>query len=120
MARPIKELHQENDPEVSYTPFRRRLLDKVPTQVSATIRLEHKPAEQADYCDGVSIVDPATGVTIKTHLFAASCRSALTRSASSCVALRVLRILQTWPIQAGVEQPAHHDEGASAAPVTIN
>ncbi len=69
----IKQLHQETAPEVSYTRFRRRLLDKVPKQVTATIRLEHKPAEQVqvDYCDGILIVDSATGVTTKTHLFCA-------------------------------------------------
>lgn len=67
----VKQLHQELAPEVSYTRFRRRLLAKVPKQAAATIRLEHKPAEQVqvDYCDGVSLVDPTTGVTTKTHLF---------------------------------------------------
>jgi transposase len=69
----IKQLHQETAPEVSYTRFRRRLLDRVPKQATATIRLEHKPAEQVqiDYCDGVSIVDPTTGAITKTHLFCA-------------------------------------------------
>jgi len=67
----IKQLHQETAPEVSYTRFRRRLLSKVPKQAAATIRLEHKPAEQVqiDYCDGVPIVDATTGISTKTHLF---------------------------------------------------
>ena len=69
----IKQLHQEFAPEVSYTRFRRRLLLKAPRQATATIRLEHKPAEQVqvDYCDGIPIVDPATSATTKTHLFCA-------------------------------------------------
>jgi transposase len=69
----IKQLHQETAPEVSYTRFRRRLLEKVPKQAVATVRLEHKPGEQVqiDYCDGVMIVDSATGATTKTHLFCA-------------------------------------------------
>jgi transposase len=69
----IKQLHQERAPEVSYTRFRRRLLEKVPKQATATIRLEHKPAEQTqiDYCDGVPIFDASTGAVTKTHLFCA-------------------------------------------------
>ncbi len=60
-------------PRSQLTRFRRRLLDKVPKQVTATIRLERKPAEQVqvDFCDGILIVDSATGVTTKTHLFCA-------------------------------------------------
>jgi transposase len=67
----IKQLHQELAPEVTYASFRRRLLSSVPRPIQATVRLEHKPGEQAqiDYCDGIAIVDRATGEVKKTHLF---------------------------------------------------
>jgi transposase len=69
----IKQLHQEFAPEVSYTRFRRQMLRKIPRKLSSTLRLEHKPGEQVqiDYCDGVAIVDAASGAVTKTHLFCA-------------------------------------------------
>jgi transposase len=69
----IKQLHQEFAPEVHYTRFRRRLRARAPKPVVATIRLEHKPAEQVqiDYCDGIALVDRATGELTRTHLFCA-------------------------------------------------
>ena len=67
----IKQLHQELAPQVTYASFRRRLLASVPRPVSATVRIEHKPGEQTqiDYCDGITVVDRATGECKKTHLF---------------------------------------------------
>lgn len=67
----IKQLHVELAPEATYASFRRRLLSSVPRPVTATVRLEHKPGEQTqiDYCDGVPVVDRATGECKKTHLF---------------------------------------------------
>jgi len=67
----IKQLHQELAPEVTYASFRRRLLASVPRPVVATVRLEHKPGEQAqiDYCDGIAVVERTTGECKKTHLF---------------------------------------------------
>ena len=67
----IKQLHQELAPEVTYASFRRRLLSSVPRPIQATVRLEHKPGEQAqiDYCDGIAVVDRATGEVEKTHSF---------------------------------------------------
>jgi transposase len=67
----IKQLHQELAPEVTYASFRRRLLASVPRPIAATVRLEHKPGEQAqiDYCDGIDIVERTTGECKKTHLF---------------------------------------------------
>lgn len=67
----IKQLHQELGPEVTYSSFRRRLLANVPRPIAATVRLEHKPGEQVqiDYCDGIAVVDRATGECKKTHLF---------------------------------------------------
>jgi transposase len=67
----VKQLHQEFAPEVTYGRFRRRLLAKLPPKVKPTLRLEHKPGEQAqvDYADGIPIIDRATGVSTKTHLF---------------------------------------------------
>jgi transposase len=67
----IKQLHQELAPQVTYASFRRRLLASVPRPVAATVRIEYKPGEQTqiDYCDGITIVDRATGECKKTHLF---------------------------------------------------
>jgi transposase len=67
----VKQLHAEYAPEVSYTRFRRRLRVKKPLAPAVTIRLEHKPGErtQIDYCDGIAVVDRATGEVCKTHLF---------------------------------------------------
>lgn len=69
----IKQLHRELAPEINYTRFRRRLIAKASKRVSTTMRLEHKPGEQVqiDYCDGISVVDGATGECRKTHLFCA-------------------------------------------------
>lgn len=67
----MKQLHAEYAPEVSYTRFRRRLRVKASSSPAIAIRLEHKPGErtQINYCDGIAIVDRATGERRKTHLF---------------------------------------------------
>ena len=67
----VKQLHSEYASEVSYTRFRRRLRAKAPVPPAVTIRLEHKPGEKAqiDYCDGIPIVNRATGEQRKTQFF---------------------------------------------------
>lgn len=67
----VKQLHAEYAPEVTYHRFRRRLRVKASVSPAVTIRLEHKSGErtQIDYCDGIAIVDRATGEKRKTHLF---------------------------------------------------
>lgn len=67
----IKQLHAEWSPEVSYTRFRRMLHTRTVPVKAVAIRIVHEPGRttQVDYCDGISLVDRATGEVVKTHLF---------------------------------------------------
>jgi transposase len=72
----IKVLHQEYAPAgVSYLRFWREMQRRFPESIidQARIRLHYKPGERAeiDYCDGLLVVDPASGAARKTHLFCA-------------------------------------------------
>jgi hypothetical protein len=72
----IKVLHLEHAPiGISYLRFWRELQRRLPDSVAdqARIRLHHKPGERVeiDYCDGLLVIDPATGARRKTHLFCA-------------------------------------------------
>lgn len=55
---------------ISYVQFWRQFHSIYPAVPKVTMRLEHRPAEKCffDYCDGIDVVDPSTGVSRKTSL----------------------------------------------------
>lgn len=67
----FKVLWQELELPVDYQAFWREFHRQHPALPKPTIRLMHKPGERAqiDYCDGIDIVDLATGETVSTQLF---------------------------------------------------
>lgn len=70
-GRTLLALYEAYEPAASYTSFRRAINALCKEHKATTLRLIHKPGEKAfvDYCDGISIVDRATGATKKTQLF---------------------------------------------------
>jgi transposase len=69
----LKSLHALYATDVTYMAFWHEFRARVPTQPEPTIRLVHKPGEKTffDFCDGIPIIDRATGQKIKTQLLVA-------------------------------------------------
>jgi len=70
----IKALHADYAPAgVTYLRFWRELQRRFPQSLEsqARIRFQYKPGERVeiDYCDGIAIVDGASGNQTRTHLF---------------------------------------------------
>lgn len=72
LGRPVKRVYEEMMPAISYAHFTRELRKRndKPAIVTA-VRLHHEPGErvQVDYCDGIPIFNPRTGVATKTQFF---------------------------------------------------
>lgn len=71
-GRTIKQLHSDHGCDgVSYWAFRRALNQRLKRTPKPALRLDHQAGEKTyvDYCDGIALVDPATGKRTKTHLF---------------------------------------------------
>lgn len=69
---PLKVLHQEQAPDITYMIFWHTFRRKFPKKPEVTIRLNHIPGEKIffDFSDGLFITDPTTGNKTKTQLFA--------------------------------------------------
>ena len=69
----LKSLHATHAPDVTYMSFWHEFRARVPAQIEPTMRLVHKPGDKTffDFCDGIPIVDRATGQKIKTQLLVA-------------------------------------------------
>lgn len=71
---PIKTIYKEqiSDPKkIEYRRFWRELRRKKPNSQLVSIRLEHVAAERMyfDFCDGIDVADPTSGLVSSTELF---------------------------------------------------
>ena len=68
---PLKILWQESGLDVGYSGFWKACRKRLPVVPEVAIRLDHVPGERAffDYCDGIPVLDPSSGLAKATHLF---------------------------------------------------
>jgi hypothetical protein len=71
LGRPIKRIYEELGLTMSYENFSRLLKARNVKPSVAAVRLHHELGEktQVDYADGLKIMDPKTGILLKTQFF---------------------------------------------------